>query len=86
MEESLHEEFRGVKFIGVNVSNKEDIDKVVESRHISFPIVYDEGGKIADAFGAEIQTNILINKKGIIIYKERGLEEDIANYLKKLSE
>jgi peroxiredoxin len=83
--ESLHEEFGGVQFIGVNLGVKEDIKKVIESRHISFPIVYDDDSKIAEAFGAEMQTNILIDKKGTIVYKERGFDEDIAKYLKKLS-
>jgi hypothetical protein len=85
VEESLHGDFRGVEFIGVNLGIKDDIDRLVKSMNISFPIVYDEGNRIAEAFGAEIQTNILIDKKGTIVYKERGFEEDIAKYLKKLS-
>ncbi len=73
-----------VEFIGVNLGVKNEIDRFVESTHIGFPIVYDEGDKIAKAFGAQVQTNILINRSGIIVYDERAFREDMDDYLIKL--
>ena len=31
-----------------------------------------------------IETNILIDRNGVIIYRERGLQEDIAKNLRKV--
>jgi peroxiredoxin len=85
--EKLYKEFGGgVEFIGVNLGIKEAIDKFVKNNHVSFPIVYDDGNRIAEAFGAQIQTNILIDKGGVITYKERGFQEDMDKYLRKLAE
>jgi hypothetical protein len=58
----------------------------VKSSRISFPVSYDDGNKISAAFGAQIQTNILINRRGVIAYKERGFREDMDKYLRKLLE
>ncbi len=75
-----------VEFIGVSLGIKNKIGRFVREKKLSFPIVYDEGNKIAGAFGAQIQTNLLIDKRGVIVYKGKGFEEDIVKRLKKLAE
>ncbi len=75
-----------VEFIGVSLGIKNEINKFVREKKLSFPVVYDEGNRIAGAFGAQIQTNLLIDKQGVIVYKGKGFEEDIVKRLKKFSE
>lgn len=85
--EELYEKFGGsVEFIGVNLGVKGEIDDFIKKNGISFPIVYDAGNIITDAYGAQIQTNILIDKQGTVIYKDRGFDKEIGKYLKKLVE
>ncbi len=84
--EKLYTEYGDrVEFIGVSLGIKKDIDDFIRKKHLSFPIVYDEGNRIAEAFGAQIQTNILIDKRGVIVYKEKGFEEETAKRLRELS-
>lgn len=85
--EKLYKEFGGrIEFLGINLGIRKDIDKFVGDKHISFPVAFDEGDKIAKSFGAQIQTNILIDKQGVIVYKDRGFQEDIGKHLQKLAE
>ncbi len=86
MIEKLYKKYSGsVEFIGVSLGVKDKIDDFVESNHLRFPIVYDEDNKIAKAFDAQIQTNILIDKHGTIVYKEREFLENMEEYLKKVT-
>ena len=85
--EELYKEFGGrIEFIGINLGIKGNIGDFVKNNHITFPVGYDEGDKISKAFGAWIETNILIDRKGVITYKERGLQEDLRKYLRKALE
>ncbi len=58
----------------------------MKKSHIRFPVFFDEGSKVSLAFGAQIQTTVLIDKEGVIRYIERGFPEDIEKRLKKLLE
>lgn len=83
--EKLYKEFgENIEFIGINLGFKEKIAEFVKKYHITLPIAYDEGDRIATAFGAKIQTNILIDKKGVIIYDERGFQDAIRKHMEKL--
>jgi peroxiredoxin len=85
--ERLYKEFGDrIEFLGVNLGIKGKIADFVRNNHISFPVAYDEGNKVSSAFGALIETNILIDRKGVITYRERGVQEDIAAQLKKVLE
>jgi peroxiredoxin len=85
--EKLYKEFGGkIEFIGVNLGIKGQIGDFVRKNHITFPVGYDEGNKVSSAFGALIETNILIDRKGVIVYRERGVQEDIAKQLRKALE
>ncbi len=85
--EELYKEFGGrIEFIGINLGIKEKIGDFVKNNHITFPVAYDEGNKVSKAFGARIETNILIDRKGAITYMERGVQEDLRKYLRKVLE
>ncbi len=85
--EKLYKEFGGkIDFIGVNLGIKSQIADFVKSKDITFPVAYDEGDKVSKAFGALIETNVLIDRKGVIIYRERGVQEDLAKHLRKVLE
>ena len=85
--EKLYKEFGGrIEFIGVNLGIKGRIGDYIKNNHITFPVAYDEGDKVSSAFSALIETNILIDKKGVITYRERGVQEDIAKHLRNVLE
>ena len=83
--EELYKEFGDrIEFLGINLGYKGMIGDYVKNNHISFPNAYDDGDKVTSAFGAMIETNILIDRSGVITYRERGLQEDIVKYLKNV--
>ncbi|MCL5021772.1 MAG: TlpA family protein disulfide reductase [Nitrospirae bacterium] len=85
--EKLYKEFgREIEFIGINLGTKGKIGDFVREYGLTFPVGYDEGYGISSAFGAKIETNILIDRKGVIAFKSRDFQEDMGTYLKKLSE
>jgi len=85
--EELYKEFGGrIEFIGINLGFKGKIGDFIRDNHISFPVAYDEGDKISKAFGARIETSILIDRKGVVTYQERGIQEDLHKYLRKVLE
>jgi peroxiredoxin len=85
--EKLYKEFGdGIEFIGVNLGIKGQVADFIKNNRISFPTAYDEGNKVSSAFGAMIETNILVDRKGVITYRERGVQEDLANHLRKVLE
>jgi peroxiredoxin len=85
--EKLYEEFGDkIEFIGVNLGTEADIKDYVKKYGLTFPVFYDEGNKIASIFGAQIETHILINKNGVITYKERGFNKDLASHMRRLLE
>ena len=85
--EELYKEYGGrIEFIGINLGIKGKIGDFVKNNHITFPVAYDEGDKVSKAFGARIETNILIDRKGVITYQERGVQEDLRKYLKRVLE
>ncbi len=83
--EELYKEFgHRIEFLGINLGDKGKIEEYVRNNHISFPNAFDDGNKVTSAFGAMIETNILIDRSGVIVYRERGLQEDIAKHLRKV--
>ncbi|MDA8432456.1 MAG: TlpA disulfide reductase family protein [Nitrospiraceae bacterium] len=85
--EDLYERYgSSVEFIGINLGIKKDLAQFVKNKKIPFPVVYDAGNKIADSFHAQVQTNIVIDKSGTIIFKSRDFQEEIGRLLKKLKE
>ncbi len=85
--EELYKEFGGrIEFIGINLGYKANIGDYVRKNHLTFPVAFDDRDKVSKAFGASIETNILIDKKGVITYKDRGVQEDLKKHLKKVLE
>ena len=83
--EKLYKEFGDrIEFIGINVGTEKDLQSFIEKYHLTFPVSYDRGNKIASLFEAKIETNILIDRKGVITYKEKGFWDDMNEYLRKL--
>jgi peroxiredoxin len=83
--EELYKEFGDrIEFIGINLGTEKDLNNFIKKHHLTFPITYDRGNRIASLFDAKIETNILIDRKGIITFKEKGFRDDMKQYLRKL--
>ncbi len=85
--EELYKEFGSrVEFIGINLGYRDKIADFVAKNRLTFPMAYDGGDKVSKAFGARIETNVLIDRKGVITYTDRGIHEDLHKYLRKVLE
>ena len=83
--EKLYKKFGDrIQFIGVNLGIEKDLGEFIEKYHLTFPISYDRKKSLASLFKAGIETNILIDKKGTITLKEKGVPDDLEQYLRKL--
>jgi peroxiredoxin len=62
--------------------SREKVARAVESRGIRFPVLLDERGQAARAYGVVgIPTYILIDRRGNIVYREHVLPGDITHLL-----
>jgi peroxiredoxin len=83
--EELYKKFgSGIEFIGINLGTEKDLKNFINKNQLTFPVSYDKGNKIASLFNAKIETNILIDKNGVITFSEKGFRDDIDKYLEKL--
>lgn len=83
--EELYKEFGDrMAIIGINLGTEKDLKNFMKKYHLTFPISYDGENRIASLFDAKIETNILIDRKGVITYKEKGFRDDMDRYLRKL--
>ena len=77
-----------IKFIGINVAVNEKIEGVkdyVKSNSISFQNIFDKDKKIIKAFGVMgTPTHIIIDRKGVIRYRDAELPEDLGKHIKEL--
>ncbi len=66
---------KGVAFLGVNSNKTEPAAEVAEHARkngLAFPIVKDEGNKVADAYGAQKTPEVfLLSPKGTLLYHGR---------------
>ena len=61
---------------------REKVAATVKSRNIRYPVLLDERGQVARAFGVVgIPTYVLIGRDGTIVYRENVLPVDISRYL-----
>jgi thiol-disulfide isomerase/thioredoxin len=73
--------------LGINVDTQ--LDKIKEfqsaiNTEITFPVIFDNDAKIPPIYNVEaMPTTIVINKEGIIKYKEVGFNNDIKDKLDK---
>lgn len=66
---------KGIKFIGMNANVRESVQDIAEhsKQHgFGFPVLKDEGNKIADAYGAQVTPEtFVINPQGKLMYHGR---------------
>ncbi len=61
---------------------REKVAAAVKSRDIRYPVLLDERGQVARAFGVVgIPTYVLIGRDGKVVYRENVLPGDISRYL-----
>jgi peroxiredoxin len=61
---------------------REKVAAAVKSRGIRYPVLLDERGQVARAFGVVgIPTYVLIGRAGKVVYRENVLPGDISRYL-----
>lgn len=68
---------KGALVFGVNPAGKESHGHFVEKRRFQFPLLIDEGGAVAKAYGCKgifmIQRTVyVIDKQGVISFAKRG--------------
>jgi peroxiredoxin Q/BCP len=67
---------------GVNPADRQSHEKFIEKQHYQFPLLVDEGKAVAKLFGTNglfiKRTVYVIDKKGIIIFAQRGMPSDSA--------
>jgi len=62
--------------------SREKVAQAVKSRGIRYPVLLDERGQAARAFGVVgVPTYILIGREGKVLYREHVLPADISRYL-----
>jgi len=85
----LYNAFRDTSFtiIGVNVDTQQDKVKEFEEElnaDIPFPVIFDKDSKIPPKYEVEgMPTTVIINKDGIIKYKEVGYTNELKEKLDK---
>lgn len=71
-----------IEFLGINLGDREDIEKFIKEYKLSFPVAYDREGKVASSFNAKVPTFILIDINGRVSYTEPHAPE--RKHLEKL--
>ena len=65
---------------GINPAGMKSHKKFVEKQHYQFPLLVDEGKRVAKLYGASglfiKRTVYIIDKKGIIVFAKRGMPSD----------
>ncbi|MCK8060048.1 MULTISPECIES: redoxin family protein [unclassified Fusibacter] len=75
--EKLHQENNGnIQFIGVNLTNQDnlsDVRDMIDTLSITFTVVKDEQGKVANDYGIRaIPTSVFIGSDGMVIHTQIG--------------
>ena len=93
LEKKVWQRFKNDDFILIGIDTKEPEEKVnefIEKIGVTYPIAYDPDGKIFSDFtieGAGVTRNIVVNKKGEIVYLTRLYEEkEFNSMIKKIED
>jgi len=90
IEKEIYQELKAKDFVLVGIDKDESIEKVnkfVEQTKITYPIALDVGGEVFLKYAhpkAGITRNVIINKKGEIVYLTRLFEREEFNEMKKV--
>ncbi len=87
--EKLHREFKdkGLVVLGINDEDRATVEEFVKEKKITFPILMDREGKVAQSYKVEaIPRVILINKEGKIVKDITGYYEGNEKILKEAIE
>ena len=93
LEKKVWQRFKNDDFILIGIDTKEPEEKVdlfIDKIGVTYPIAYDPEGEIFSDFtieGAGVTRNIVINKKGEIVYLTRLYEEkEFNSMIKKIED
>ena len=93
VEKKVWQRFKNDDFILIGIDTKEPKEKVdvfIDKIGVTYPIAYDPEGRIFSDFtieGAGVTRNIVINKKGEIVYLTRLYEEkEFNSMIKKIED
>lgn len=87
LEKDVWQKFKDQDFILIGIDLKEDektVRKFIESTGVTYPIAIDKDGSLFDKFTLEkagVTRNIVINKKGEIVFLTRLFEEKEFNQM-----
>jgi cytochrome c biogenesis protein CcmG, thiol:disulfide interchange protein DsbE len=74
-----------MEILAIDVGGSDSIERVKryqEGHPVSWPILYDGEGKVARAYKVQgIPLFILVNKEGIVVYRESDPPSDVRKYL-----
>jgi peroxiredoxin len=74
-----------LEILGVNVGTGDTLEKLLQYQKghpASYPILYDDGGKVSRAYQIQgIPLFILIDKEGAVVYRDHQLPANIQKYL-----
>ena len=87
--ERLYKRLGGkLEFIGINVGINErekGVREYVKEKNLTFTIIYDENKKIIKSFSVlGTPTYIVIDKKGIVRYRDAKSPDDLEDHMKEL--
>ena len=93
LEKKVWQRFKNDDFILIGIDTKEPEEKVdvfIDKIGVTYPIAYDPKGKIFSDFtieGAGVTRNIVVNKRGEIVYMTRLFEEkEFNSMIKKIED
>lgn len=89
MWKNLHKQVGNkIEFIGINVGINEKIETVkeyVKKYNLNFEVIFDKDQKIIKAFRVMgTPTHIIIDRKGVIRYRDSELPEDLGKHMEEL--
>ncbi len=78
---------RGYILIGIGVPARQNPGKLKEfaiKENIRFPILFDSSGEVVKAYNASLPYNVIIDKKGVIVFQSNSLPSNHTEIVKEL--
>ena len=83
----LREKFveKDLEILAINVGEGDSLERLKryqQGHPVSWPVLYDEGSKVSQAYGVQgIPLFLLVNKEGVVVYQGHLPPEDLREYL-----